>query len=119
MNIKNGKIMNREEKKKIIIDFINGPLREYFDGEISFGKFKERINEKFDTDFNYSDLYPSYLFNAQLTYPEEEIHLRSDLEKIGREYEERLKQCHAYGLCASGDYYMFSCKICPKHTKDK
>jgi len=65
-NTKNG---NKMDKKKLILDFINGPLKEYLDGgEISFGKFKERINETCGTDFSYSDLYPSYLFNAKLTY---------------------------------------------------
>lgn len=61
--------MNKEEKKKLILDFINGPLNQYLIGDISFGKFKEIINEQFDVDFSYSDLYPNFLFNAQLSYP--------------------------------------------------
>lgn len=60
--------MDKTQKKQLILDFINGPLQEYLTGNISFGKFKERINETCDTDFCYSDLYPSYLFNAILSY---------------------------------------------------
>lgn len=60
--------MEKEQKKQLILDFINGPLQEYLTGDISFGKFKERTNEVCGTDFCYSDLYPSYLFNAALVY---------------------------------------------------
>ena len=62
--------MSIGEREKLILDFINGPLREYlYDSEISFGKFKERINEVCGTELKYSDIYPSYLFNAYLRYP--------------------------------------------------
>ena len=60
--------MDKIQKKQLILDFINGPLQEYLTGEISFGKFKEKINEVCGVDFSYSDLYPSYLFNSTLTY---------------------------------------------------
>lgn len=63
--------MNKEQKKQLILEFINGPLQRYLTGDISFGKFKEVINETFEVDFCYSELYPSYLFNAQITYPED------------------------------------------------
>lgn len=63
--------MKVNEKKQLILDFINGPLQEYLTEEISFGKFKERINEVCGTDFSYSELYPSYLFNAVLAYQED------------------------------------------------
>ena len=65
--------MSKEEKKKLILDFINGPLYEYLNDEISFGKFKERINEVCGTNFSYSELYPSYLFNAILSYDEDYV----------------------------------------------
>ena len=65
--------MNKNEKKQLILDFINGPLQEYLNQDISFGKFKERINEVCGTDFSYSDLYPSYLFNAILSYEEDQL----------------------------------------------
>jgi hypothetical protein len=65
--------MNTKEKEELIKSFIEGPLKEYLTGEISFGKFKERINEVCGTDFSYGDIYPSYLFNATLTYPHEEF----------------------------------------------
>ena len=65
--------MTNSEKKKLIIDFINGPLQEYLLGDISFGKFKERINETCGTDFKYPELYPSYLFNAVLSYEEDPL----------------------------------------------
>ena len=58
--------MNNEEKKELILKFINGPLKEYLDGEISFSRFKELINEACGTDFSYSELYPSYLFNLEV-----------------------------------------------------
>ena len=59
-------------REQLILDFINGPLKSYLlEDDISFGRFKEMINEKCGTNFSYSDLYPSYLFNAQIFYPEE------------------------------------------------
>ena len=61
--------MKREEKEKLIKAFIDGPLKNYLTGDSSYGKFIEEINEVCGTDFRYSDLYPSYLFNAELTYP--------------------------------------------------
>jgi hypothetical protein len=62
--------MNSEEREDLILLFINGPLQEYLLGDISFGRFKELINESCETNFKYSDLYPSYLFNGKLTYEE-------------------------------------------------
>lgn len=115
MNIRNGKKMSNEEKKKLILDFINGPLYTYLQGEISFGRFKELINEKFGTDFTYGDLYPSYLFNAQLSY---EDHHRNMIEEFSIiEYEKKITACHAYGLCASGYPYNFPCSKCPLRNK--
>ena len=70
------------EKEKLIKDFIDGPLQKYLTGEISFGKFKEEINETCGTNFIYSDLYPSYLFNAQITYEESDRLLLEDLGSI-------------------------------------
>ena len=46
---------------------MNGPLKEYLAGGISYDRFKELINEACGTNFKYSDLYPSYLFNAVLS----------------------------------------------------
>jgi hypothetical protein len=70
------KRMNRRMKmspnEKLIKDFIDGPLQRYLTGDISFGKFKEEINEVCGTNFIYSDLYPSYLFNAMIHYPHNE-----------------------------------------------
>ena len=63
--------MNTRQKKYLILNFIDGPLKEYLTGDISFSRFKELINERFGTDFVYSDLYPSYLFNARLSYETE------------------------------------------------
>lgn len=63
-------MMNENEKEKTILLFINGPLQEYLLGDISFGRFKELTNEICGTNFKYSDLYPSYLFNARLTHEE-------------------------------------------------
>ena len=100
--------MNKEEKKKLIVDFINGPLKRYLTDEVSFGKFKELINEQFDTDFCYADLYPSYLFNGKIHYPDEEKAWQED-----KEYSTRMSECHAYGLCASGDVPDFPCYNCP------
>ena len=68
--------MNKEQKKQLILEFINGPLQRYLTGDISFGKFKEVINETFEVDFSYSDLYPSYLFNAEIEYPQDFIEIK-------------------------------------------
>jgi hypothetical protein len=58
--------MTQEEKQELILTFINGPLKEYLTGEISYSKFKELINETCGTNFKYSDIYPTYHFNAGL-----------------------------------------------------
>jgi len=58
--------MTQDQKQELIITFINGPLKEYLTGDISYGRFKEMINEACGTNFKYSDIYPSYLFNAGL-----------------------------------------------------
>ena len=58
--------------QEIILKFINVPLQSYLTGDISFGKFKELINETCGTNFIYSDLYPNYLFNAMIHYPRNE-----------------------------------------------
>jgi hypothetical protein len=68
------------EREQLIKNFIDGPLKRYLQGNISFGKFKEEINETCGTNFSYSDLYPSYLFNAQLSYEESD---RMFLEELG------------------------------------
>lgn len=75
---------NRNEinPDKIIKDFIDGPLQRYLTGNISFGKFKELVNETCGTNFSYSDLYPSYLFNAKLSYEEADRMLLEDLGTI-------------------------------------
>lgn len=70
--------MNIDDKKQLIVQFINGPLQEYLLGDISFGKFKERINETCGTDFSYSELYPSYLFNATLSYYDDQLDWEED-----------------------------------------
>jgi len=58
------------EKEELILAFINGPLKNYLTGQISYGKFREEINEICGTKFSYSDIYPCYLFNAELHYKE-------------------------------------------------
>jgi hypothetical protein len=58
--------MTQEEKQELILTFMNGPLKEYLVGDISYGRFKELINESCGTNFKYSDIYPSYLFNVGL-----------------------------------------------------
>ena len=70
------------DKEKMLKDFIEGPLQKYLAGNISFGKFVELINETCGTDFRYADLYPSYLFNAQINYEEADRLLLEDLGSI-------------------------------------
>jgi hypothetical protein len=59
--------MTQDQKQELILTFINGPLKEYLTGDISYGRFKEMINEACGTNFKYSHIYPSYLFNAGLS----------------------------------------------------
>ena len=59
--------MTPQEKQDLILTFMNGPLKEYLTGDISYDRFKELINETCGTNFKYSDIYPSYLFNAGLS----------------------------------------------------
>jgi hypothetical protein len=70
------------EREQLIKDFIDGPLKLYLTGDISFGKFKELTNEVCGTNFSYGDLYPSYLFNAQLSYSESVRGMLNDLGSI-------------------------------------
>lgn len=63
--------MDSNEKEELILAFINGPLKDYLTSGISYGKFKEEINRVCGTKFSYAQLYPSYLFNAELKYPED------------------------------------------------
>jgi len=72
-------------KKELIKNFIDGPLRNYLTGNTSYGKFIEEINEICGTDFRYCDLYPSYLFNAELYYSTEEEMFAADLEDLSKE----------------------------------
>ncbi len=58
--------MTQQEKQELILTFINGPLKEYLTGDVSYGRFKELINETCGTNFKYSDIYPNYLFNCGL-----------------------------------------------------
>ena len=68
--------------EKLIKDFIDGPLQTYLTGDISYGRFVELINETCGTDFRYGDMYPHYLFNAQLTYEEANKLMLEDLGSI-------------------------------------
>jgi hypothetical protein len=68
--------------EKLIKDFIDGPLQRYLTGDISYGRYIELINETCGTDFRYSDMYPHYLFNAQLTYEETNKLMLEDLGSI-------------------------------------
>jgi hypothetical protein len=52
--------------KELIKKFIDGPLQSYLTEEISYSRFVEMVNEECGTDFKYSDLYPSFLFNRTL-----------------------------------------------------
>ena len=70
------------DKEKLLKDFIDGPLQRYLMGDVSFGKFKELVNETCGTNFSYGDLYPSYLFNAKLSYEESDRLLLEDLGSI-------------------------------------
>lgn len=70
------------DKEQLILAFINGPLQEYLTDQISFGKFKERINEVCGTNFAYSDIYPSFLFNARISHEESDRLLLEDLGSI-------------------------------------
>lgn len=108
--------MTSKQKQKLILDFMNGPLREYLEGEISFGRFKEKINEVCGTEFSYSDIYPSYLFNAKLSY-EDEIKIMEEDIKAMDDYNKKISECHAYGLCATGSPYDFPCATCPSRVR--
>lgn len=116
--------MNNDEKKELIIKFINGPLQEYLLGDISFSRFKELINETCGTDFIYSELYPSYLFNLDVVQSQETtivdakcIRPKNELS----EFDKKMRICHQYGLCIQGDIELYmcgTCEVCPR-TKEQ
>jgi hypothetical protein len=102
--------MNEELIKK----FINGPLQRYLTGDISYGKYIELINEECGTNFRYSDLYPSYLFNQTLKDVE-------PTEYVTKTYDRNVNlECHQYGLCVSHPEdldkqpFCVTCEICPR-----
>lgn len=64
--------MTSSEREQLILTFIEGPLKKYLTDQISFGKFRELTNEACGTNFRYADLYPSYLFNGRIEYPDAE-----------------------------------------------
>lgn len=116
--------MNNHEKKELIVKFINGPLQEYLLGDISFGRFKELINETCGTDFSYSELYPSYLFNLDVIQSQEttvvdakSIRPKNELS----EFDKKMRICHQYGLCIQSDIELYmcgTCEVCPR-TKEE
>jgi hypothetical protein len=114
--------MNNDEKKELILKFINEPLKEYLLGEISFSRFKELINETCGTDFSYSELYPSYLFN--LDVPQKtaiiDINIFKQKEELS-DFDKKMRICHQYGLCIQGDIELYmcgTCGVCPR-TKEE
>lgn len=121
--------MNKEELIKI---FIDGPLKEYLTGDISYGRMIELINEKCGTNFKYSDLYPSYLFNATLKYPDvaesyfknayANVDYQGRKDKELTEFDKKMSECHQYGLCVQykekPKEFFSVCRNCPL-KKDK
>ncbi len=116
--------MDNHEKKELIVKFINGPLQEYLLGDISFSRFKELINETCGTDFSYSELYPSYLFNLDVIQSQEttvvdakSIRPKNELS----EFDKKMRICHQYGLCIQSDIELYmcgTCGVCPR-TKEE
>lgn len=110
--------MNKEE---LIKSFIDGPLQKYLTGDISFAKLVELINEECGTNFKYSDLYPSYLFNASLSYPddlEEYIKSRSERDvefKRKIDYQGRME--HTQTCEWHSDWHKCNCGAFDKDNK--
>lgn len=110
--------MNKTEKKQLILDLINGPLQEYLTGNISFGKFKERINEVCGVDFTYSDLYPSYLFNGILSYYDDQLDWDEDTIVDNRKCLEIIPG--TFAVCGElyGDKPQYCSKFCLEKAKE-
>jgi len=85
-------------KEQLIKTFINGPLQKYLTGDISFGKMIELINEECGTNFKYSDLYPSYLFNATLEHTP--VDLNTIRDRVETDFDKKIKKCP---LCSTGE----------------
>ena len=111
--------MDTKEKKKLILDFINEPLRQLLTNKISFGRFKELINEVCGTDFIYSDLYPSYLFNSELSYVTEIVDTPPLFIEKYTDFNEKMKICHQYGLCIQSSEPLALCGFCSVCPRDK
>jgi hypothetical protein len=120
--------MDTKQKEQLILDFIEGPLRKLLTGDISFSKFKELTNEVCETNFNYSDLYPSYLFNAEIVYPSSLFNTKNSyateitqtppiIDDKSADFNQKMKICHAYGLCIQRNIPVAmwgSCGVCPR-----
>jgi hypothetical protein len=113
--------------EELIKKFMDGPLQRYLTGDISFGKFIEVINEQCGTNFRYSDLYPSYLFNQTLKDYKTCSKCGIAQTSTGTcascaytQYENKMSECHQYGLCVSHagdlnkDPFAMPCNICPR-----
>lgn len=114
--------MNNDEKKELILKFINGPLQEYLLGEISFGRFKELINETCGTDFSYDQLYPSYLFNLEVAQKTAVVDIKAIRQPQElSDFDQKMRICHQYGLCIQSDIELYmcgTCGVCPR-TKEQ
>jgi hypothetical protein len=113
--------MNTKQKEQLILDFIEGPLRKLLTGDISFSKFKELTNEVCGTNFTYSDLYPSYLFNAEIDYITEIVKTPPLIEDKYTDFNQKMKICHQYGLCIQRKIPIAicgSCGVCPRDKSE-
>lgn len=118
--------MDTRIKKKLILDFINEPLKKLLTGKISFSRFKESVNEVCGTDFTYNDLYPSYLFNAQIEGLIDEDSDKTDIvyvqalaEQKYADFNQKMKICHQYGLCIQSSEPLALCGFCSVCPRDK
>lgn len=114
--------MNNDEKKELILKFIDGPLKEYLQEDIPFNTFSELVNQTFGTDFSRDELERSFLSNQ--SSGQETVIFKTQTVKQPQElsdFDQKMRICHQYGLCIQSDIELYmcgTCEVCPR-TKEQ
>lgn len=103
----------------LILDFINGPLKNYLSGKLDFETFVESTNLICDCTFTEKDLSESFLteYHANQLEPTAVVQIPKVYEL--NEFDKRMRICHQYGLCIQKDIELFMCGTCDVCPRDK
>ena len=105
----------------IILDFINGPLKQYLEGKIEFSRFVDLTNLICDCSLTEEQLSETCLpqYESQKLIPTVSMSVSKEQELS--DFDKSMRICHQYGLCIqkSIDLYMCgTCEICPREITE-